>query len=284
MQSMSDPSDPRPRTPDTPDPEPKSTADASAPISDPPGLADAVAQPSDPAAGGSQTEPTATQEAEPIKTQVADVELANVEAMVERLDDAGTAASDPWGRAAYVDDDVERHPAVRVLRERFPGTILEIVRFRDETTIHVRRQDLRAVCAALRDDDRVQFNFLSDLTAVDMLRLRERPRFDVVVQLYSLSNRVRLRIKAGCNDGESVPSLVPLWNSANWLEREVFDMFGIIFEGHPNLRRMLLADDWEEGFPLRKDYPLRGWREFPVYNQERTVGRVRTRWTGRGPS
>jgi NADH-quinone oxidoreductase subunit C len=93
---------------------------------------------------------------------------------------------------------------------------------------------------------------------------------------------VRLRIKAGCNDGEPVPSLVPLWNGANWLERECYDMFGIIFEGHPNLRRILLADDWDEGFPLRKDYPLRGWKEFPNMNTERTVPRTRTRWTGRG--
>ena len=84
------------------------------------------------------------------------------------------------------------------------------------------------------------------------------------------------------DDGQSVPSLVPIWNGANWLEREVFDMFGIIFEGHPNLKRMLLPDDWDEGFPLRKDYPLRGWKEFPVYNTERTVARTRTRWTGRG--
>jgi NADH-quinone oxidoreductase subunit C len=115
-----------------------------------------------------------------------------------------------------------------------------------------------------------------------MLRLRTEPRFDVMVQLYSLRNRTRLRLKAGCNDGEAVPSLVPVWNGANWMEREAYDMFGIIFEGHPNLRRILLADDWDDGFPLRKDYPLRGWQEFPVYNRERTVPRVRTRWTGRG--
>ena len=112
---------------------------------------------------------------------------------------------------------------------------------------------------------------LTDLTAVDMLRLRTTPRFDVVAPLYSIQNRVRLRLKAGCNDGEPFPSLVPLWNGANWLEREAYDMFGIVFEGHPDLRRMLLPDDWDEGFPLRKDYPLRGWKEFPVYNTERTV-------------
>jgi NADH-quinone oxidoreductase subunit C len=191
---------------------------------------------------------------------------------------------DPWGRGAWIDPDVEKHPALRALREQFPDSVVDVVRFRDETTIHVKREHLRDICRFLRDHPKIQLNFLTDVTAVDMLQLRESPRFDVVVLLYSLPNRVRLRLKAGCNDGEPVPSLVPLWNGANWLEREVYDMFGIVFEGHPNLRRILLADDWDEGHPLRKDYPLRGWREFPVYNKERTVGRVRTRWTGRGAS
>jgi NADH-quinone oxidoreductase subunit C len=277
---MSDPTDPKQQHPGTPDAQPKEAAEGSAPSADPVGVGKAVAQPADPRVGGSQTEPTATQEAVP----TAESPLANVEAMVERMDEAGTEYADPWGRGAYVDEDVERHPVVRALRERFPDTILDIVRFRDETTIHVRREDLREVCAYLRDHPRLQFNFLTDVTAVDMLRLREDPRFDVVVLLYSLPNRVRVRLKAGCNDGEPVPSLVPLWNGANWPEREAYDMFGIVFEGHPNLRRMLLPDDWDEGHPLRKDYPLRGWREFPVYNTERTVGRVRTRWSGRGVS
>jgi NADH-quinone oxidoreductase subunit C len=193
-----------------------------------------------------------------------------------------TQPTDPWARENWFAEDSERHPAVRVIREAYPDAILDLVRFRDETTIHIRPELLREVCQALRTHDQVGLNLLSDITAVDMLRLREAPRFDVVVMLYSLRNRVRLRLKAGIDDGQTVPSLVPLWNGANWLEREVFDMFGIVFEGHPNLRRMLLPDDWDEGFPLRKDYPLRGWKEFPVYNTERTVGRVRTRWTGRG--
>ena len=275
---MSDPTDPRQQQPGTPDADPKNTAIGSAPVADPVGMVKATAQPADPRVGGSQTTPTATQEA----AVTAEAPLANVEAMVERMDAEGTEYADPWGRGAYVDPDVEKHPVVRAVRERFPETILDIVRFRDETTIHVRREDLREVCAFLRDHRRLRFDFLTDVTAVDMLRLREQPRFDVVVLLYSLPNRVRVRLKAGCNDGEPVPSLVPLWNGANWLEREAFDMFGIVFEGHPNLKRMLLPDDWDEGHPLRKDYPLRGWREFPVYNQERSVGRVRTRWTGRG--
>jgi NADH-quinone oxidoreductase subunit C len=275
---MSDGSEAPRREPRTPDADPKNTAEGSAANADPVGTVNAVAQPADPAVGGSQTEPTAMQEG----VASAEAPLANVEAMVERMDVAGTEQTDPWGRGAYIDPDVEKHPVVRALRERFPSTIVDVVRFRDETTIHVQREDLLTVCAYLREDARLGFTFLTDVTAVDMLRLRAEPRFDVVVLLYSLTNRVRVRLKAGCNDGEPVPSLTPLWNGANWLERETYDMFGIVFEGHPNLKRMLLPDDWDEGHPLRKDYPLRGWREFPVYNQERTVGRVRTRWTGRG--
>ncbi|MBA2277118.1 MAG: NADH-quinone oxidoreductase subunit C, partial [Chloroflexia bacterium] len=176
--------------------------------------------------------------------------------MERRLDRTGiTSGGDQWGRAAYTDPDLSKHPVVRELRAQFPDTIQDVVRFRDETTIHVRRQDLQDVCAFLRAHERISLNALTDITAVDMLRLRTEPRFDVVVQLYSLTNRTRLRLKAGCNDGEPVPSLVPLWNGANWLERETYDMFGIVFEGHPNLRRMLLPEDWDEGHPLRKDYP-----------------------------
>jgi NADH-quinone oxidoreductase subunit C len=189
---------------------------------------------------------------------------------------------DGWSKDAWFHEDLSRHPAVRVLESEFSDVVLDVIRFRRETTIHVRTERFRDVCSVLRDHEHVATDFLTDLTAVDMLRLRTTPRFDVVAQLYSLRNRIRVRIKAGVNDGESVPSLVPLWNGANWMERETYDMFGIIFDGHPNLKRMLLPDDWDEGHPLRKDYPLRGWKEFPVYNTERTVPRLRTRWTGRG--
>lgn len=190
--------------------------------------------------------------------------------------------ADPWARELYFHETVDWHPAVRDLREQFGPAIMDVVRFRDETTIHVESTLLRDVCEYLRNHQDLSFNVLTDITAVDMLRLRTALRFDVVVLLYSLRNRVRLRIKAGVDDGEPVPSLVPLWRGADWLEREVYDMFGLVFEGHPNLRRMLLPDDWDEGFPLRKDYPLRGWKEYPTYNTERTVARTRTRWTGRG--
>ncbi len=201
-----------------------------------------------------------------------------VETAVEEL----APPADPWARNLYFDDNVDWHPAVWNLREQFGPAVLDVVRFRDETTIHVDAPLLLDVCQYLNDHKQLGFTVLTDITAVDMLRLRTLLRFDVVVLLYSLRNRVRLRIKAGVDDGQPVPSLVPIWKGADWLERETYDMFGIVFEGHPNLKRMLLPDDWDEGHPLRKDYPLRGWKEYPTYNTERMVPRTRTRWTGRG--
>jgi NADH-quinone oxidoreductase subunit C len=242
-------------------------------------------QPTQPDTPLAQDEARELAEAASLASQSPDASLASAPVSnVEGLKEALLDDDEVWSRERWFADDIETHPALIVLRAAFPNAIVDAVRFRDETTIHVAREHWRNICLFLKDQPRVQLNFLTDLTAVDMLRLRENPRFDVVAMLYSLPNRTRLRLKTGVNDGESVPSLVPIWNGANWLERECYDMFGIIFEGHPNPRRMLLPDDWAEGHPLRKDYPLRGWREFPVYNTERTVGRVRTRWTGRGAS
>ncbi len=264
---------------ETPDPEPKSVADRSAPVAQPDAVTDRVASESRPeVVGGAATQPTATQEG----VATSEAPLGNLEAMQQRNDAVAQRVMSTWSRDLWTDPDLEKHPVVQALRESFPEAVLDIIRFRDETTIHVARDVFREIAFFLRDHDEIALNFLTDLTAVDMLRLRTTPRFDVVAQLYSIPNRVRVRLKTGCDDGEPVPSLVPVWNGANWMEREAYDMFGIIFEGHPNLRRMLLPDDWDEGFPLRKEYPLRGWKEFPVYNKERTVLRARTRWTGRG--
>lgn len=263
---------------ETPDPQPKASVDRSAPVAQPNEVVDEVAHESQPQlVGGAITEPTARQEG----TATSDAPLGNLGAMQERHDIVAERATGGWARDLWTDPDLEKHPVVRALRASFPDAVLDIIRFRDETTIHVVRDQFREIAFFLRDHNEIALNFLTDLTAVDMLRLRTTPRFDVVAQLYSIPNRVRLRLKTGCDDGEPVPSLVPVWNGANWLEREAYDMFGIVFEGHPNLRRMLLPDDWDEGFPLRKEYPLRGWSEFPVYNKERPVPRARTRWTGR---
>ena len=118
---------------------------------------------------------------------VASAPVSDVEGMKEALLD-----DDAWSRDRWFHDDIEVHPALIVLRAAFSDAIVDAVRFRDETTIHVAREQWRTICLFLKDEPRVRLNFLSDLTAVDMLRLRENPRFDVVAQLYSMPNRTRL--------------------------------------------------------------------------------------------
>lgn len=173
--------------------------------------------------------------------------------------------------------NLDENPAVVLVRERFPDAFLEAYNFRDEVSIRIRPEALREVALFLRDDPNLRFALLSDETAVDMLRLRDEPRFDVVVQLYSIPMKRRLRVKCGLDDGQVVPSLVPVFAGANWLEREIYDMFGILFEGHPNLRRILLPEDWDEGHPLRKDYPLRGYREYVQPGYETPAPRIKSR-------
>ena len=101
-------------------------------------------------------------------------------------------------------------------------------------------------------------NYLVDVIGVD--HYPETPRFGVVYHIYSISRKLRLRLKVRLNDGETVPSGTSVWPGADWPEREAYDMFGIVFEAHPDLRRIYLAPDWE-GYPLRKDYPLRGYKD-----------------------
>jgi NADH-quinone oxidoreductase subunit C len=153
------------------------------------------------------------------------------------------------------------------LRERFGDALLEVKLWRHETTIFLQPRDLVRVCLYLRDDPDLTFDFLSSVTAVDCLRLPEHsPRFEVVYHLYSLQHKRRLRLKIRVEDGEAVPSVIGVWETANWHEREVFDLLGVPFAGHPDLRRILMPDDWE-GHPLRKDYPVEAspkwWEEEP---------------------
>jgi len=147
----------------------------------------------------------------------------------------------------------ETHPALRVLRERHADAILATHAFRGDAPAIVKREALLDVCKTLRDDPELQFDFLSDVTAVDFLG--RVPRFEVVYHFYSIPKNHRVRIKVPVEESDpKVPSLVPLWAGANWFERETYDMYGIRFEGHPNLRRILLPDNWQGGYPLRKDF------------------------------
>jgi NADH-quinone oxidoreductase subunit C len=145
---------------------------------------------------------------------------------------------------------------VDVLRRAAPAASVEAVASVDMPVISVDRDHVIDVARALRDDPALQFTFLADITAVDFLPVE--PRFEVVYHLASIEGaspkRLRMKVRVPGHD-PSVATLVPVFPVAGWLEREVFDLLGLTFEGHPDLRRVLMPDDWE-GHPLRKDYPV----------------------------
>ena len=148
----------------------------------------------------------------------------------------------------------ENNRAVIKLKERFAADIVDVKEFRGEVTVTVKKENIVEICSYLKTD--LAYNLLTDVTAVDYLG--QQPRFLVVYNMYSIPNKDRLRIKAQvCESAPEIDSVVKLWSSADWLEREVFDLFGITFKNHPDLRRILMTEDWV-GHPLRKDYPLQG--------------------------
>jgi NADH-quinone oxidoreductase subunit C len=151
---------------------------------------------------------------------------------------------------------MDTQPLVDAIREAVPSSRAEAGSSTDQPTIFVAREALVEVGRALRDRPNLRFQFLADITAVDWYP--REPRFEVVYILASLgpSARKRLRLKVRVpGDDTRVPSVAEVWPSAGWAEREVFDLFGIIFDGHSDLRRILMPEDWE-GHPLRKDYPV----------------------------
>jgi len=149
--------------------------------------------------------------------------------------------------------DASNHPLVRKLKDQFGEAVLEASEFLGQLSVVVQSERIVEVCASLRDDAETPFNYLSDLTCVHYPDNKGAP-FEVVYQLYSISKNERVRLKIDAND-QGVESVTALWPSADWLEREVYDLFGVVFHNHPDLRRILLPPDWE-GHPLRKDYPL----------------------------
>jgi NADH-quinone oxidoreductase subunit C len=151
------------------------------------------------------------------------------------------------------------------LRKRFNDSVSEITSHRGQVAVLVERTPIVEICRWLKTD--YQMNHLNCLCGVDN-RNRKAPhgeRFEVVYQLYSIPNRVTLRLKAQVPESDpAIDSITSLWSGANWLEREAYDLFGIVFHGHPNLQRILTAEGWE-GYPLRKEYALRGdteWQGF----------------------
>ncbi|GAC1652732.1 MAG: hypothetical protein NVS9B15_13290 [Acidobacteriaceae bacterium] len=149
------------------------------------------------------------------------------------------------------------HPALALLLSSHPGAVQTAKFDRNELTAYIERSTLRAVCNTLRSmpDGYV---FLADLTAIDLFP--SEPRFEVKYHLLSYARKERLRLTVRLSgDDANVDSIFPLWPAADFFEREVFDLFGIRFSGHPNLVRIMLPEDWE-GHPLRKDYPVEGFR------------------------
>jgi NADH-quinone oxidoreductase subunit C len=149
------------------------------------------------------------------------------------------------GPVALDNDLVKRY------KDRFGPAILEAWIDRKQAILVVARELLAEIATYSRDDEK--FDWLSDLTAVDWPK-REK-RFDIVLNMYSFEKNERLRLKVHATADERVPSVQGVWATANWEEREVYDMFGVVFEGHPDLRRILLPDEWQ-GYPLRKDYDI----------------------------
>ncbi len=143
--------------------------------------------------------------------------------------------------------------AVETIRARFQDAVLETGSFRDQHWVALRAERLLEVCRFLRDDPGMAYDVCLDVTAAHWPE--REPPMEVIVHLHSRSRNDRVRLKIPTGDAGPVPSLTGLWGSANWNEREVFDMFGIVFEGHPDPRRILMPDDYTD-HPLRKEFPL----------------------------
>ncbi len=163
---------------------------------------------------------------------------------------------DKWGTAWK--EQIEK------FRARF-GADCEEVRFpgeypTDVPILYVKKERIVEVLSYLKEETGFEYDFLADITATDE---EAEPRFEVVYNLASLSKSWRIRVKCRCPEGQEVPTAVSVWPGANWAEREVYDMYGVKFSGHPDLRRILMDDRWV-GHPLRKDYPLKGYQIFPT--------------------
>jgi NADH-quinone oxidoreductase subunit C len=145
---------------------------------------------------------------------------------------------------------------VQKLKEHFPDTNFESTNYRDELTIKFPKGIVVDVCSFLKSDPDLEFNFCEDITAIDWAKRKDR--FTVVYQIYSINNNFRLRLKADVDESDcKIDSVTSVWKAANWQEREAYDMYGIKFNNHPDLRRMYMPEDFEY-HPLRKDFPLMG--------------------------
>ncbi len=154
-------------------------------------------------------------------------------------------------------------PLVTALQHGHAEWVSEVIEAFGEVTVVVPREHIFEVCSFLKTTPGLEFNFLSDICGADR-GPEEEPRFEVNYHLFSTTRHHRLRLKVVVNEEDAhVPSVTGVWKTANWHERETYDLFGVVFDGHPDMRRILLPDDWE-GHALRKDFPLRGYEPYSL--------------------
>ncbi len=167
-----------------------------------------------------------------------------------------SAATDPQ-------QDTTPSPLVAAFEHLNREWITSTIEALDETTLVVPREHIAAICSHLKTAPEARFDFLADICGVDR-GVEEEPRFEVNYHLFSTTKHHRLRLKVVLNEDDAhVPTVTGVWRTANWHERETFDLFGVVFDGHPDLRRILLPDDWQ-GHALRKDFPLRGYEPYSL--------------------
>jgi NADH-quinone oxidoreductase subunit C len=166
---------------------------------------------------------------------------------------APAAKSAPPAAKPAIKPEPWTSPLLDELQRLFPGAITDPLVFRSQPSITVARESLVAACEFLKSEEGGEYTLLTDHTAVDYPK-REK-RFELVYHLYSFKRNDRLRLKVPVAEDEKIPSVVNVWPTANWMEREVYDMFGVPYEGHPDLKRILMPDGWT-GHPLRKDYDI----------------------------
>ncbi|MBI3651082.1 MAG: NADH-quinone oxidoreductase subunit C [Acidobacteria bacterium] len=160
----------------------------------------------------------------------------------------------PAKKGPTVTEEIKDDPFIDKLKAKFPDAITETVKTFGQRIIRVNKDAYLKLCRFLHDDEDGAFTMCADLTALHWPD-KTGAEFDIVANLYSVSKNQRLRVKTAIAEGEAAPSVTSIWAGANWMEREVFDMFGVKFDGHPDLRRILLPEDWP-GYPLRKEYPI----------------------------
>jgi len=156
----------------------------------------------------------------------------------------------------------EDHAIAGKIKAAQPAAYIGATLYRKDLSVHIQREGLLAVCRLLRDDPELDFDYPIHITSLDDPKMPER--FEMVYEFFSIRKKHQLRLKARVPEDDcNIDSLTGLWLGANYLEREVYDMMGIRFKGHPEMKRILLPDDYDEGYPLRKNFPIqgRGWRD-----------------------